>query len=166
MMKPRNPETHGAWRFRIIRNIICVLAFSFNVEMGVEFLKSKARPDNSQNIGRRAGSKNILTIINWFPQKPYPVPCLVWGLRLLRQKGHPSAVLGKPVPAVVESPFWGSEGCLMPGSFQSPLSLPSTTQRSTCSLRPPLLPARISRFVLFCNCIKPHSIPTLAEGIN
>lgn len=62
--KPRNPETHEARRFRIIRNITCVLAFSFNVEMSVEFLKSEAIPDNSQNIGRRVRTKNIPRIIN------------------------------------------------------------------------------------------------------
>lgn len=75
-------------------------------------------------------SQKILRIINQFPKylpSPYSVSraghYLVWGLRLLRHKGPPSIESSCCRKSLLG--FWG---CLMPGSFQPPLSLPSQVQ--------------------------------------
>ena len=70
---------------------------------------------------------------------------------LSRQKGCrcvSPAVLGKLGPAAGERPGWGLQGAWGQEASSRP---PLQTRRSALSLHPPLLPARISRFVLFCS---------------
>ena len=107
-------------------------------------------------MGGRVHLQNIPSIINQFPQylrRPYSVPSTghyysVW-LGALKTERPSLNCAGETEPSCWRKPLSGVWRELDARKF--PLSLPPTTQRSTSSLRPTLLPARISRFVLFCS---------------
>lgn len=63
-----------------------MLAFSFNAEMGVEFLKSETRPDNSQNMEEEFVlriSPGLSIDSPKYLQKSYSVPCFSVGFEAI-----------------------------------------------------------------------------------